>query len=168
MAEPMYCYLNGAKVQNGGFLMATQSPTGRPDPGKPTILITSAGGVVMDKTNKVLILKRRVEGTWVLPKGRVEEKETLASTALREVREESGIEGLRIERKIGLVRYTFYWRPEEVNYKKTVHYFLMKLNGDSAEVTLEPDFVEFTWTTVNEAVKLLTFENDRRIVRSLG
>jgi 8-oxo-dGTP pyrophosphatase MutT (NUDIX family) len=147
--------------------MASQSPTGRPDPSKPTVLITSAGGVVMDRRERVLLLKRRVESTWVLPKGRVEEGETLTSTALREVAEESGLEDLAIKRKIGLVRYTFYWRPEEVNYKKTVHYFLMKLDGDSAEVALEPDFVEFTWARIEEAVKLLTFENDRRIVRSL-
>jgi hypothetical protein len=66
-----------------------------------------------------------------------------------------------------MVRYTFYWRPEEVNYNKTVHYFLMKLNGDPAKVNLEEDFVESTWASVEDAMKLLTFENDRRIVRSL-
>ena len=65
--------------------MAIQSPTGRPDPSKPTELITSAGGVVMDPQGRVLLLKRRLEGTWVLPKGRVEPDETLPVTALREV-----------------------------------------------------------------------------------
>lgn len=147
--------------------MAIQSPTGRPDPSKPTELITSAGGVVMDPQERVLLLKRRVEGTWVLPKGRVEPDETLTQTALREVEEESGLANLGIDRKIGLVRYTFYWRPEEVNYKKTVHYFLMRLNGDPTGINLEPDFVESTWASAEDAVKLLTFENDRRIVRSL-
>ncbi|KYK29015.1 MAG: hypothetical protein AYK23_05330 [Candidatus Proteinoplasmatales archaeon SG8-5] len=147
--------------------MAVQSPTGRPEPSKPTELITSAGGVVMDPQDRVLLLKRRVEGTWVLPKGRVEPDETLTQTALREVKEESGLANLSIDRKIGLVRYTFFWRPEEVNYEKTVHYFLMRLNGDPASIDLEPDFVESTWASVEDAMKLLTFENDRRIVRSL-
>ena len=146
--------------------MSTQSPTGRPDPGKPTELITSAGGVVMDSANRVLLLKRRTEGTWVLPKGRVEPEETLQSTALREVEEETGLAKLKIERKIGMVRYVFYWRPEEVNFKKTVHYFLMSADN-GAEIKLEPDFAEFTWANLEEAMKLLTFENDRRIVRSL-
>jgi hypothetical protein len=70
--------------------MGTQSPTGRPDPSKPTELITSAGGVVMDLQERVLLLKRRVEGTWVLPKGRVEPDETLTDTALREVQWSGG------------------------------------------------------------------------------
>ena len=147
--------------------MGIQSPTGRPDPNKPTELITSAGGVVMDSEMNVLILKRRVEGTWVLPKGRMEPEETIVNTALREVEEETGLGELKIERKIGMVRYIFYWRPKEVNYKKTVHYFLMSVDGGSAELNLEPDFIEFNWTNLEDAMKLLTFENDRRIVRSL-
>jgi hypothetical protein len=43
----------------------------------------------------------------------------------------------------------------------------MRLNGDPAEVKLEPDFIEYTWAGMEDAMKLLTFENDRRIVRSL-
>ena len=147
-------------------MMAIQSPTGRPDPGKPTKAVTSAGGVVLNPENDVLLLKRRTEGTWVLPKGKNEPNETLENTALREVEEESGLANLSVEKKIGMVRYIFYWRPDMINYRKTVHYFLMKLNGQS-EIKLEPDFSEHKWVTPDEAVKLLTFENDRRIVRSL-
>ena len=145
-----------------------QSLTGRPDPNKPTNPITSAGGVIVDPEDKILILKRKVEGTWVLPKGRREPGETLLDAALREIREETGLEHLDVLRKIGMVRYTFYWRPEMVNYKKTVHYFLMRAdNGTEANVNIEPDFSEYSWTAVENALKLLTFENDRRIVRSL-
>ena len=146
--------------------MGTQSPTGRPDPSKPTHAVTSAGGVVLNSDDEVLLLKRKAEGTWVLPKGKTEPEEELVNTALREVEEESGLGNLKVERKIGMVRYTFYWRPEMVNYKKTVHYYLMRVNGAS-EMNLEPDFSEYKWADLDEAGKLLTFENDRRIVRSL-
>ena len=119
----------------------------------------------MDKDRKVLILRRKVEGTWVLPKGRREEGESLLETALREVEEETGLGNLKVERRIGLVRYTFFWRPENINYRKIVHYFLMR-SGDG-EVKLEPDFSEHSWVDYKGAMKLLNFENDRRIVRSV-
>jgi 8-oxo-dGTP pyrophosphatase MutT (NUDIX family) len=143
------------------------SLTARPDPGKPIQSVVSAGGVILDAEGRVLLLRRKQEGTWVLPKGRVEPGETLRQTALREVEEETGLKNLRIMREIGLVRYLFFWRPDNVNYKKTVHYFLMRLNGQS-EIKMEPDFGEYAWRTTEDAIKLLTFENDRRIVRSIS
>jgi 8-oxo-dGTP pyrophosphatase MutT (NUDIX family) len=143
------------------------SLTARPDPGKPVQSVISSGGVILDAEGRILLLRRKQEGTWVLPKGRVESGETLRQTALREVEEETGLKNLRVLREIGLVRYIFFWRPDNVNYKKTVHYFLMKLNGQN-EIKMEPDFSEFVWRTTEEAIKLLTFENDRRIVRSIS
>ena len=142
--------------------------TARPDPSKPVQQVTSAGGVILNGDSRVLILHRRQEGTWVLPKGRVEPGESLRETALREVREETGLKDLRVVKEIGLVRYVFFWRPDNVNYRKTVHYFLMRLNGSAGDdMKLEEDFSEHSWGTVDEAMKLLTFENDRRIVRSI-
>ena len=146
--------------------MKEPSLTARPDPGKPVQSVISAGGVILDSEGRVLLLRRKQEGTWVLPKGRVEPGETLKQTALREVEEETGLKNFKIIREIGLVRYIFFWRPDNVNYKKTVHYFLMRLNGQN-EIKMEPDFAEFAWRNTEEAAKLLTFENDRRIVRSI-
>ncbi|MDD4308051.1 MAG: NUDIX domain-containing protein [Thermoplasmata archaeon] len=148
--------------------MKEPSLTARPDPGKPVQSVTSSGGVIQDKDGRILILKRKQEGTWVLPKGRVEPGETLRQTALREVEEETGLNDLMIIREIGLVRYIFFWRPNNVNYRKTVHYFLMKLHRGAEAIKIEPDFSEFAWHPVEDAVKHLSFENDRRIVRSIG
>ncbi|MFO7618595.1 MAG: NUDIX domain-containing protein [Thermoplasmata archaeon] len=143
--------------------------TARPDPAKPVKPVTSAGGVILNKMGLVLILRRKTEGTWVLPKGRVEPGESLRQTALREVEEETGLKDMRIMREIGLVRYVFFWRPDNVNYKKTVHYFLMRLESDGEpEMKLEPDFAEHNWISIDEASKILTFDNDRRIVRAIG
>ena len=141
--------------------------TGRPDPTKPVQSVSSSGGVVLNHEGQVLILRRKQEGTWVLPKGKMEPGETIAQTALREVEEETGLKELKIVREIGLVRYIFFWRPDNINYKKTVHYFLMRINGTEPEMKLEPDFSTHAWEPPSKALKLLTFENDRRIVRSI-
>ena len=103
----------------------------------------------------------------MLPKGKTEPGESLVQTALREVQEETGLKDLKVIRQIGLVRYIFLWRPDNVNYKKTVHYFLMRINGTEQEMLLEPDFSTHAWEEPSKALKMLTFENDRRIVRSI-
>ena len=148
--------------------MTEKQLTGRPDPSKPTEPVTSSGGVVLNNDNHVLILRRKQEGTWVLPKGKMEPGETLVQTAIREVQEETGLADLKVIREIGLVRYVFLWRPDNKNYNKTVHYFLMQINGTEQEMKLEPDFSTFAWETASDALKMLTFENDRRIVRSIA
>ena len=69
---------------------------------------TSCGGVVIFR-GKILVLyknyKNRYEG-WVLPKGTVEKGETYEETALREVKEETGVEA-KIVDYIGRSQYTF-------------------------------------------------------------
>lgn len=147
--------------------MSMPSLTGRPDPNRPTQPVTSAGGVILDAQKRVLVLRRRQEGTWVLPKGRMEKGESLWQTATREVEEETGLKGLRVVRELGLVRYVFYWKPDNVNYRKTVHYFLMKLDSGIPALKLEEDFSDHAWLAPEEAARTLTFENDRRIVRSI-
>ncbi len=144
--------------------MGNQRMTGPPNPDKPTELVVSAGGVLFNDDNKVLIMKRKVEKIWVLPKGKREEGETLRENALREVTEESGIEAPYIDRPVGIVRYTFFWYPDDMNYNKSVHYFLMKVDGDPT-LNMEKEFSEYLWSGEEEAMKLLKHENDRLITR---
>ncbi|HCO18254.1 MAG TPA: NUDIX hydrolase, partial [Tissierellales bacterium] len=83
----------------------------------------SSGGVVVFG-NTILLLKK-YNGDWVLPKGRLEKGETFKTAALREVLEESGVKGEVIE-YIGEVNYKYKnLREDEVVYK-TVHWYLMR------------------------------------------
>lgn len=124
----------------------------------------SAGGVVCRKGEhgiEVVICGRNGDGVWGLPKGTPDPGETMEETALREVSEETGLE-VRILDKIGVVEYWF--AREGVRYHKWVHFYLMEATGgDTSTHDAEYDRVE--WRPVEDAIKTLTFRNEREMVK---
>ena len=103
---------------------------------------TSAGGLVLDRSEPeiraALIgkLDRRGRLMWSMPKGHIEPGETREQAAIREVREETGLEG-EILAELGAVDYSFVSNGKRIH--KTVHHFLMQRTGgeistDDAEV----------------------------------
>jgi 8-oxo-dGTP pyrophosphatase MutT (NUDIX family) len=126
---------------------------------------TSAGGVIARKDAGVEICLIRPAGrtVWGLPKGGVESGETLPQTALREVAEETGIEG-EVDRELGSIDYSFYSREACSRIHKTVHYYLMHATGgDTARHDHEVS--EARWVPLTEALKLMTYPNEREMVR---
>jgi DNA polymerase len=136
--------------------------SGKPRPGKPTKTAMSAGCAVVDAEGRVLLIRRADERLWGLPKGTVEPGETLEETAVREVREETGLL-VRILRPLTEVRYRFYSPRDDANVEKRVAYFLAERVG--GRVKLEPGFDDARWLTRSEALRRLHFENDRTVVR---
>jgi 8-oxo-dGTP pyrophosphatase MutT (NUDIX family) len=124
----------------------------------------SAGGVVLRKGEsgtEVVICGRSSDGVWGLPKGTLDEGESLEQAAVREVSEETGLQ-VEIVRKVGVVEYWF--AREGVRYHKWVHHYLMRATGgDTANHDAEHDRVE--WLAVEKALRRLTFDNDRNMVR---
>lgn len=134
----------------------------------PTQRAISAGGLVFDDRTDgrwvVLISRRNAAGDlqWTLPKGGLEEGEDHRGAALREVREETGLD-CEIVSELGVVDYWFVWRPEEVRYHKFVHYYLMRhLGGDPAPRDDEAEDVE--WFPVENALQRLSHANERELV----
>ena len=129
---------------------------------------TSSGGVIFkakeDGIQVVLISHHNQKGKliWCLPKGSVEKGESLQETAIREVREETGIVG-RILEKIGQIQYWFYSKEEETKIFKTVHFFLLEfLQGNESDHDSEVD--EARWVALSEANGMLTHDSERQIM----
>jgi 8-oxo-dGTP pyrophosphatase MutT (NUDIX family) len=131
---------------------------------------TSAGGIVIrfvDGAPELVVGKRRRERdgvTWTLPKGTPIPDETTEQTALREVKEETGL-AVDIVRPFDSIAYTFNQGRTRIH--KTVHYFLMiPIGGDLGRH--DHEFAEVRWIRFDEAPSLLTFETERALVARAG
>jgi 8-oxo-dGTP pyrophosphatase MutT (NUDIX family) len=103
------------------------------------------------------------EGVWALPKGLIDKGESPEATALREVAEETGAEGSRVE-KLGDVRYVYTWAGERV-FKVVSFYLFRYRRGRLGE--LDPkqriEVAEARWLPLEEAPKLLAYKGEREM-----
>ncbi len=126
----------------------------------------SAGGLVIrfgpDGVEIVLGRRHRSrEGTtWTLPKGTPAAGESMEETALREVREETGLD-VEIVEPVGDIEYTFFQGGRRIH--KTVHHWLMRpVGGDLGRH--DHEFAEVRWVPLADAPHILTYPTERDIV----
>ena len=124
---------------------------------------TSCGGVVIFR-GKILLLyknyRNKYEG-WVLPKGTVEEGEDYNQTALREVKEESGV-AAQIMKYVGRTNYSFSAANDLIN--KEVHWYLMMADSYFSKPQREEYFCDSGYYKYHEAYHLLKFPNEKQIL----
>jgi 8-oxo-dGTP pyrophosphatase MutT (NUDIX family) len=104
------------------------------------------------------------EGIWALPKGNLDPGEQPEQTALREVREETGVEGRLVE-KLGDVKYT-YTRPGGVRVFKIVSFYLLRAGRGRIGEIEEPmrvEVAEARWLPPDEAPRLLAYGGERQM-----
>ncbi|MDO5695200.1 MAG: NUDIX hydrolase [Eubacteriales bacterium] len=123
----------------------------------------SSGGVVIYRGKALLLYKykRRRYDAWVLPKGTVEENESLEQTALREVEEETGVKA-GIMAYLGFTEYDF--RVPGGRVDKKVHWYLMHAKSFFCKPQAEEYFIEAGYFSRNAAKFLLKFDDELRIL----
>jgi 8-oxo-dGTP pyrophosphatase MutT (NUDIX family) len=166
----------GAKqrAEQGESTPAKQSRAGRQSADRlRTVHETSAGGLVVDgldgpRDSQVAALigriDRRGRTLWSLPKGHIELGETAEQTAIREVAEETGIQG-DVLASLGSIDYWFVTEGRRVH--KTVHHYLLRfLGGELSDHDLEVS--EVAWVPLAELPSRLAYADERRLAEVAG
>ena len=128
----------------------------------------TAGGVVFrhvgEGRTEILMIQDRL-GRWTIPKGHVEEGESLEQTALREVTEETGLHQLRLGEKLDKLH--FFYRKEGKLIFMTTYVFLMEALGDSDNVIPEDSegIVDAKWFDAGKALSLIEYRDTERLFR---
>jgi 8-oxo-dGTP pyrophosphatase MutT (NUDIX family) len=130
----------------------------------------SAGGVLVRTIRgRPMVAAIRPNGrdrVWALPKGRIDQGETAADTAVREVREETGVEG-RVVEKLGDVRYVYTasWKGGARIFKVVSFFLLRAGRGRIGEIAEEMriEVAEARWLPLDEAPQLLTYGGEREM-----
>ncbi|WP_298458966.1 NUDIX hydrolase [uncultured Cellulomonas sp.] len=137
----------------------------------PVVDETSAGGLVVSQRHGVhhaaVIARRNRAGRleWCLPKGHLEGAETPEQAAVREIAEETGIEG-RILRRLGVIDYWFTGDDRRVH--KVVHHFLLGAVGGHLTVEGDPDSEaeDAEWVALADLSHRLAYPNERRLAEA--
>lgn len=131
----------------------------------PVERLTAAGGVVCrwnGERLEIVLCGRRDPLLWTLPKGTPNPGETIEQTALREVREESGLD-VAIVGTVGEIRYWFTRSQDGVRCNKTVYHYLMEPTGGDFSLH-DFEFDRVAWFEVEEALRIMTYPNEADIV----
>jgi 8-oxo-dGTP diphosphatase len=134
----------------------------------PATTRISAGGVVYKIENnavEVALILVAPKGRWQLPKGTVDEQEADEAAALREVREETGLEA-QLLKQIDRIEYWFYVPQggKRVRFHKYVSFYLMRYLSGSVE-DHDHEVEEARWIEINQAIKMLAFDSERDVLR---
>lgn len=124
----------------------------------------SCGAVVYRKHRgeiQVLLIRHVNGGHWAFPKGHVEKKESEEETALREIREETG---LKVRLKTDF-RESVRYSPKP-GVMKDVIYFAAKAKKHQRARHQEQEVADARWLGPKDALDLVTYENDRSVLKA--
>jgi 8-oxo-dGTP pyrophosphatase MutT (NUDIX family) len=131
----------------------------------------SAGGVLIRSIARrphlaAIRPQGKSAGTWALPKGNIDPGEAPAETALREVWEETGVQGKLVE-KLGDVKYAYTRRDGTRVFKVVSFYLLTAGRGRLGEIEerMKIEVAEARWLPLDEAPKLLAYGGEKEMAR---
>ncbi len=111
---------------------------------KQFTIMQAGGGLVENLQGEVLMIFRR--GKWDLPKGKLDEGETIEQCALREVAEETGLHRISLEQHLLTTYHTYHQQGEFI--LKESHWYKMRLQAEQTLVPqTEEDIAEARWVS---------------------
>lgn len=129
-------------------------------------IIIAGGGVVMNTNKDILMIFRR--GKWDLPKGKLDEGETLEQCVVREVGEETGLTNIELKEKITTTYHTYTEFGKHI--LKESHWYKMQCNADQKLVPqTEEDITEIKWINESDLKKYTsnTYQTILEVLRHL-
>ncbi|OGE17352.1 hypothetical protein A2769_00700 [Candidatus Daviesbacteria bacterium RIFCSPHIGHO2_01_FULL_37_27] len=121
----------------------------------------SAGGIVFNDKDQLLLTQHSQNKSWGFPKGLIDPGQTSKEAALREVKEEGGVEAEIIER-VGYSKYVYTFGGEKI-FKVVTIYLMKYLSGDPKDHDWE--MMDAGWYKPEEALKKLSFPNDKTLLK---
>lgn len=121
----------------------------------------SCGALVYRKyhgNTEILLIKHINSGHWSFPKGHVEGDETEVETAMREIKEETGIDVIIDQSFREIVSYS----PRRDTHKEVVYFIAKAKNTDY--IPQEDEIADIRWVEIGRAGSVLAYENDKSIV----
>ncbi|HEU5217045.1 MAG TPA: NUDIX hydrolase [Gemmatimonadales bacterium] len=129
----------------------------------------SAGGIVLRRDDAGVVrflLIRDSYDNWGFPKGHLEDEESPADAALRETAEETGLADLRLHGPIRLIDWHFRFRGRFIH--KYCHFFLFESAAGEPVPQEDEGITACRWCTMDEALRSLSYENARGVLRRAG
>jgi 8-oxo-dGTP pyrophosphatase MutT (NUDIX family) len=111
--------------------------------------IVAAGGLVSNDNGELLLIYRR--GFWDLPKGKLDEGESIEACAVREVEEETGLTNVLLDKLVGVTYHEYFDEWKQSDVVKETHWFAMHVNGNQTLVPQqEEDIKDIKWVAQND------------------
>ena len=126
----------------------------------------SAGGIVFrrdpDGTPRFLLIRDSYRH-WGFPKGHLEEEESPADAAMRETREETGLEQLILRGPIRLIDWHFRFRGKYIH--KYCHFFPFESPEGEAVPQVDEGITAVRWETLDRSLEVLSYDNARGVLK---
>ena len=126
---------------------------------------TTSGGVVFRRDQKgqlEILLIQDAKNRWTIPKGHVEPDEEPKATAEREIREETGLQQMKVYNWLGKVN--FRYRREHTLVLMTMHIYLVQGLGDTNALKGEDWLNDIKWFPAHEAIDKIAYEDIGKLI----
>ena len=126
---------------------------------------TTSGGIVFRRSPEgklEILLIQDAKNRWTIPKGHVEPDEEPKQTAEREIREETGLQEMKVHNWLGKVN--FRYRRGQTLVLMTMHIYLVQGQGDTNKLEGEDWLNDIKWLPANEAIDKIAYDDIGKLI----